>query len=78
MKSDTRHLTPRHALLIGITLVVAALALAEFLTFPKMGHSIDTSKWPIAAQAILTEKPGTPISSEQWKRIDKVLEITAI
>ncbi len=74
MKSTTRRLLPRHALLLGVALVVAALALAEFLTFPEVGHRIDTTRWPIAAQAILKETPGTPITSEQWKRIDKVLK----
>jgi hypothetical protein len=74
MKRNTRCLRPRYALLLGVALVVAALALAEFLTFPEAGHRIDTTRWPIAAQAILKETPGTPITSEQWKRIDKVLK----
>jgi len=74
MKNNTRRLLPRYALLLGIALVVAALALAEFLTFPETGHRMDTTRWPIAAQAILQETPGTPVTSEQWKRIDKVLK----
>ena len=28
----------------------------------------------MVAQAILTETPGTPITSDQWKRIDRVLK----
>ena len=74
MHSNTRRLPPHYALLAGIALVVAAFALAEFLTFPQTGHRIDTTKWPMEAQTILREKPGTPISSEQWKRIDRVLK----
>lgn len=73
MKNNARRLPPHYALLLGIALVIAALAVAEFLTFPEAGHRIDTTTWPIAAQAILNETPGTPITSEQWKRIDKVL-----
>lgn len=57
-----------------MALVVAAFLLAEFLSFPQIGHRVDTTKWPAEAQAVLTEKPGTPITSEQWKRIDRLLQ----
>ena len=36
---------------------------------PIAGHLINTNAWPPEAQAILLEKPGAPISSDQWKRI---------
>lgn len=74
MQSNTRRLLPSYALLTGAALVLVAFALAEFVTFPKTGHRIDTTKWPMQAQVVLREKPGTPISSEQWKRIDMALK----
>jgi hypothetical protein len=61
------------ALLIGAVLVLLALALAEFATFPTAGHRIDTTKWPAEAQAILRESPGVAVSADQWKRIESVL-----
>lgn len=61
------------ALLIGAGLVLFGFLLAEFATFPATGHRVDTTQWPVEAQAILREQPGVPISTEQWKRIDSVL-----
>jgi len=61
------------AVVVGLLLLVLAFALAEFITFPATGHRINTAKWPPEVQAILKENPGTPITSEQWKRIDQML-----
>jgi hypothetical protein len=61
------------AAVIGVALVLVALLLAEFASFPSTGHRINTAKWPSEAQAILKENPGTPITSEQWRRIEQAL-----
>jgi hypothetical protein len=55
------------ALFIGCLLCVLA-------TGPEDGFRVDTSKFPPAAQAIMNEHPGVPISPEQWKRLNKVLD----
>jgi hypothetical protein len=70
----SRSKVPAHvALIVGAVLVVIAFLLAELVSFPSTGHRIDTAKWPVEAQDILREKPGVPVTPEQWKRIDKVL-----
>lgn len=61
------------ALALGAVLVLVAFLLAELVTSPSRGHRIDTSNWPIEAQRILGETPGSPVSPEQWKRIDRLL-----
>jgi hypothetical protein len=61
------------ALMLGlITLFVASL-LCELVTTPAKAFTVDSTKFPPAAQAILKERPGVPISPEQWKRLDKVM-----
>ena len=59
--------------LAGVLLALVSAALAEFVSGPQYGHRIDTSALPPPAKAILAESPGTPISTEQWRRLDKVM-----
>lgn len=59
--------------LAGVLLALVSAVLAEFLSGPQYGHRIDTSALPPPAKAILAESPGTPISTEQWRRLDKVM-----
>jgi len=50
-----------------------AIAAAVLITGPSLGHRIDTNALPPQANAILAEQPGTPISTDQWRRLDKVM-----
>jgi hypothetical protein len=59
------------AFVAGALAVLLALALAEFVSAP--GHRINTTALPAEAQAILAERPGTPITTEQWRRLDAVM-----
>ena len=61
------------ALLGGLLALLIGALLCELATSPSEGHRIDFEKLPPAAQAIMKEQPGVPISSEQWKRLDKVM-----
>lgn len=61
------------AMFIGVAILVVAIAAAELLAGPRQGHRIDTNALPPQAKAILAEQPGTPISTEQWSRLDKVM-----
>jgi len=56
-----------YAFFFGIASLLAAVVISFFLN--SQGHLINTNAWPPEAQAILLEKPGAPISSDQWKRI---------
>ncbi len=38
------------------------------------GVQINTDAWPASAKQILDETPGSAISSEQWRRINRALE----
>lgn len=62
------------AIAVGIFSVLIAFLLAELVTFPSNGHRIDTSKWPTEAQSVLRETPGNPVSPDQWRRINQVLQ----
>ncbi|MFY7907250.1 MAG: hypothetical protein ACOVO0_14040 [Burkholderiaceae bacterium] len=57
----------------GLIALFIGCLLCEFASEPKDGLRVDTSKFPPAAQAIMNERPGVPISPEQWKRLNKVL-----
>lgn len=57
----------------GLIALFIGCLICEFATDPKDGLRVDTSKFPPAAQAILNERPGIPISTEQWKRLNKIL-----
>ena len=61
------------ALLIGLLGLLLGAVLCELVTSPSEGHRIDFEKPPPAAQDIMKEQSGAPISSEQWKRLDKVM-----
>jgi hypothetical protein len=74
MSTSSTQVSTSAALIVGAGLVVLALLFAELVSFPSTGHRIDTTKWPAEAQEILRERPGVPVSPEQWKRIDKVLQ----
>ncbi len=57
----------------GLIALLIGFLLCEFAMGPKDGFRVDTTKFPPAAQAILNERPGVPVSPEQWKRLNKVL-----
>ena len=59
------------AALIGIGVLFISTIIAFFAS--SGGVATNTEAWPARAKAILKESPGTPITSEQWKRIDKEL-----
>jgi hypothetical protein len=62
------------ALIVGLVVFFIGCLLCVLATGPQDGFGVDTSKFPPAAQAILKERPGVPISPEQWKRLNKVLD----
>ena len=57
----------------GLIALLIGFLLCEFATGSKDGFRVDPTKFPPAAQAILNESPGVPISPEQWKRLNKIL-----
>lgn len=57
----------------GFLLALLGAGLAEFVSGPQHGHRINAATLPPAAQAIAVERPGTPISAEQWRRLDRVM-----
>ena len=59
------------AALLGIGLLFVSMIIASFSA--RGGVSTNSEAWPASAKAILKEFPGTPITSEQWKRIEKEL-----
>lgn len=61
------------AVLIGLVALLLGALLSDVLTSPAEGHRLDVKKLPPPAQAILNERPGVPISPEQWKRLDQVM-----
>jgi len=61
------------ALFIGIAVLGVAIAAAELLSVSRQSHRIDANVLPPQAKAILAEQTGTPISTEQWRRLDKVM-----
>lgn len=60
-------------ILLGFFALLLAVLLSELATSPSSGHRIDVEKLPPEAQVILKERPGTPISADQWKRLDQVM-----
>ena len=61
------------AAFVGFVLALVSAVLAELVSAPEHGHRIDTSAMPAEARAILAERPGTPVSAEQWRRLDEVM-----
>lgn len=61
-----------YALFMGLLALVLALVLCEFVTM-SMGHKLDFSKIPAEAKAVVAESPGTPLTKDQWARIDKIM-----
>ncbi|WP_425258487.1 hypothetical protein ACPOLB_23575 [Rubrivivax sp. RP6-9] len=56
--------------------IVAAIAALIFATLSSgSGVKLNTDAWPTSARAILIEQPGQPISIEQWRRIEKALDL---
>lgn len=60
-------------IVLGLVALLLAALLSELATSPSSGHRIDVEQLPPEAQAILKERPGAPISAEQWKRLDQVM-----
>lgn len=58
-------------LLIGICVLLITAIIAFFVS--QDGVSVNTEAWPATAKAIVEEHPGTPISADQWTRIEKAL-----
>jgi hypothetical protein len=58
---------------LAFVALLLAVLLSELATSPSSGHRIDVERLPPEAQAILKERPGVPISAEQWKRLDQVM-----
>lgn len=61
------------AFVVGLLALLVSALLCELVTPPTAGHRIDVRSLPPAARAILAERPGAPVSPEQWKRLDKVM-----
>jgi hypothetical protein len=59
------------AALFGIGVVFISAVISFFASSD--GVSINTQAWPPSAKAILNESPSTPLTPEQWKRIDREL-----
>lgn len=59
------------AALLGCGVLLISLIVAFFGS--SSGVRTNTEAWPASAKAILNESPGTPITAEQWKRIEKAL-----
>jgi hypothetical protein len=57
----------------GLCALLIALVFSELVTYPKSGFKLDITKMPLEAQAILSESNIEPISSDQWRRVDRVL-----
>ena len=58
---------------LGFVALLLATLLSELATSPNSGHRIDVEKLPPEAQVILKERPGVPISADQWNRLDQVM-----
>jgi hypothetical protein len=63
---------PLVALVVGVFVALVGAFIAELLSNP-LGHRVDTTALPAEARAILTEHPGVPITTEQWRRLDQVM-----
>lgn len=59
------------AALLGCGALLISAIVALFAS--SSGVRTNTEAWPASAKAILNESPGTPITAEQWKRIEKEL-----
>ena len=61
------------AFLCGLAIASIAAVFAELLASPAHGHRINAPALPAEAKAILAERPGVPVSTDQWQRLDKVM-----
>ncbi len=69
--------TPRSVALVkAVFLSVGALLVALLISFFGFSGGVgkNTDAWPASAKQILEETPGSPLSSEQWRRINRALE----
>jgi len=73
MQTEVRLIKPTHAALIGAVLALIAVIFAEVI-FGGQGHRIDFNKLPPEVRAIAMENHPNPITSEQWRRMDKAIE----
>lgn len=62
-----------YAIVAGLIALIAALFLAEFVTYPEFGFKVDSSKWSEEAKSIRYEAYPQPMTQEQWRRLNKVL-----
>jgi hypothetical protein len=68
-----RPLSISAALITGLLLALLAGVIAE-VTLGSQGHRVQFDELPLEAQAIAKEQHPNPISPQQWKRIDEVME----
>ncbi|MBQ0962009.1 hypothetical protein KAK06_23940 [Ideonella sp. 4Y11] len=63
------------AVVKAVFLGLAVLLLSTIVSFLTRtgGIRVNTEAWPPSARTILLERPGQPITIEQWRRIDKEL-----
>jgi hypothetical protein len=59
------------SLLLGLLAALAALLITNLSS--GSGTRVNTESWPASAKSILAERPGEPISIEQWRRIETAL-----
>jgi hypothetical protein len=59
------------ATVLGLALLFISIVIAFFTS--TNGVAVNTNAWPAKAKAILNESPGTPITSNQWKRVNREL-----
>jgi hypothetical protein len=77
MTVDSQEQNPRSVALVKAAfLSIGALLVALLISFFGFsgGVRINTDAWPASAKQILKETPGSALSSEQWRRIDRALE----
>ena len=56
---------------LGLVALCASVVLAQFSSSGSV--RVNTEAWPPTAQSILVERPGDPLSAEQWVRIERLL-----
>ena len=74
---DHQEQNPRSVALVKAAfLSLGAFLVALLISFFDFsgGVQINTDAWPASAKQILDETPGSAISSEQWRRINRALE----
>src|SRR5262245_25799145 len=74
MSGSVRTSNPALALVLGVVIALVATAMAGLIFSPATGHRINIAALPAEARAILAEHPGVPITREQWRRVDQVLD----